>query len=190
MISKDTIVTDEASLVVRRVPLTDQNIGEEIALILEAAAWTADDANEALGLASSQVGSKRSWFVMRNPMEGRQINPSPGSAPVLMIANPKIIEFKGRKVSRRESCFSLPDESFDLRRHSEILVRYQRITQDGRLEAPTKAIFSGLAAQIFQHESSHCRGVLICHVGEKVVSATPAPPVPGAESLAASPLPQ
>jgi peptide deformylase len=175
VISKDTIVKDKTALAVRCEPLTEANIGEEIALINAARAWVADAENGALGLASSQVGSKRAWFVMKNTEQGRQINPTPGSVPILAIANPKIIEFKGATVARRESCFSLPDERFDLRRNTDILVRYQLIGEDGSLTGVKKAIFSGLAAQVLQHEFGHLRGVLICDFGEPVVAQVPVP---------------
>ncbi len=168
MITKDEIVKDKTALSVKREPLTESNIGDEIALIREAEAWVKDPENHALGLASSQVGSSRAWFVMRNPEGGRQIDPPIGNSPILTIANPKILEFKGQKVGRRESCFSLPDESYDLVRNTHILVRYQIVSADGTIGPARKSIFAGLAAQIFQHESGHLRGVLICDIGAKV----------------------
>lgn len=169
MITKDEIVKDKNALSVRREPLTDLNIGDEIPLIREAEAWVRDPDNHALGLASSQVGSSRAWFVMKNPEGGRQIEPTIGNSPTLIIANPKILEFKGQKVARRESCFSLPDESYDLIRNTHILVRYQIVNVvDGTMGPTQKAIFAGLSAQIFQHESGHLRGVLICDIGRRV----------------------
>lgn len=167
MITRESIVQDKAALEGHGEPLTEDSLPEEMPLIEEAAAWVLEPENNALGLAARQLGSKRSWFVMKNPDQGRQMNPSPGIQKVLIVANPKILEFKGQSVWRVESCFSMPGESWRIRRNSDILVRFQ-LVENGSLGKKQRSIFSGLSAQVFQHESSHCRGTLISHVGEPV----------------------
>lgn len=164
---KDYIVTDKQLLSERCCHITEENIIKEIQLINETKKWVLDKQNNALGLASVQVGSKLSWFVMLNPNSGNQTNPIVSNDQAIVIANPKIIEYKGQKVYRVEGCLSLPQESYSLYRFSDILVRYQLISEDGKLSKPKKSIFSGLAAQIFQHEESHIRGVLIENIGKK-----------------------
>lgn len=170
---KNLIVTDKDKLSQKCTYLNEDNIIKEIELINEAKKWVSDKKNNALGLASTQVGSSLCWFVMLNPNNGSQTNPIVSQETVIAIANPKIIEYKGQKVHRTEGCFSLPNESYSLYRFSDILARYQLIDKDGKMSKPKKSIFSGLAAQIFQHEENHVRGVLIENLGKKITFDTP-----------------
>lgn len=166
---KELIVTDKQALSERCLPINEDNISKEIKLINEAKNWILNKENNALGLASTQVGSKLGWFVMLNPNGGSQTNPIVSKDQAIAIANPKILEFKGQKVYRSEGCFSLPKESYSLYRFSDILARYQLIDENGKISKPKKSIFSGLAAQIFQHEENHIRGVLIENIGKKII---------------------
>lgn len=165
---KESIVTDKQALSQRCSLVNEENIFQEIGLINEAKKWILNKENKALGLASTQVGSKLSWFVMLNPNNGNQTNPVVSREASIAIANPKILEYKGQKVSRLEGCFSIPGQSYLLYRFSDVLVRYQLIAEDGKLSKPKKSIFSGLAAQVFQHEENHVRGVLVENLGKKI----------------------
>lgn len=165
---KESIVTDKQALLQRCSPVNEENILKEIELINEAKKWVSNKENNALGLASTQVGSNLSWFVMINPNGGSQANPIVSRETTIAIANPKILEYKGQKIHRSEGCFSLPGESYALYRFSDILVRYQLINEDGKISDPKRSIFSGLAAQVFQHEENHVRGVLIDNLGKKI----------------------
>lgn len=165
---KELIVTNKQALSERCSPVNEENISKEIELINEAKKWILNKENNALGLASTQVGSKLSWFVMLNPNNGSQTNPIVSRETAIVIANPKILEYKGQKIKRTEGCFSLPGESYFLYRFSDVLVRYQLVNESGKLSEPKKSIFSGLAAQVFQHEENHVRGVLVENLGKKI----------------------
>lgn len=73
---------------------------------------------------------------------------------VLLMYNPVIVDRKD-PYQTRESCLSL-DGSRPATRYKTITVTYQ-----DRDWKPRKQTFSGLTAQIIQHETDHLAGILI-----------------------------
>jgi peptide deformylase len=95
-----------------------------------------------LGLAANQVGVSLRVCVLYDHS---------------VMVNPRIIRFIGHRVKVKEGCLSLPGQFFRVERCSEIEVGFQDAT--GHMHTET---WSGLDAQIIQHELDHLNGRLIC----------------------------
>jgi peptide deformylase len=93
-----------------------------------------------LGLAAPQVGYDLRIFVIG---ESTYINP--------------IIISGSRKIWSEESCLSLPNQKYKVRRYEKISVAYYNLFG----EIINDKIFNGLESIIFQHEFDHLKGILI-----------------------------
>lgn len=98
---------------------------------------------EGVGLASTQVGLDRSFFVAKKG-EG-----------FISVINPKIISAGKRTKKYFEGCLSVPNMWGEVRRATNIRVSYQN-TEGKTIIAPLK----GIPAWIFQHEIDHLNGIL------------------------------
>ena len=98
-----------------------------------------------VGLAASQVGIDKQIFILKDPKKNNYS----------VFINPKIIKLsrEGRLMS--EGCLSVRDYWGKVKRAAKVLV----VSFDGKGDKFEKN-FSGLAAQIFQHEVDHLNGVL------------------------------
>ena len=101
----------------------------------------------ALGLACNQVEYKgilfdKMAFAMR--MKDR----------IELIINPKITSVFGFKIQQKEGCLSWPNKTILAGRYTGIKVSYCDLFGN---EYNTK--FTGLYAQIFQHEMDHLNGI-------------------------------
>lgn len=105
---------------------------------------------EGVGLASTQVGLRESFFVAKNAKHKKQ-----EKAPFIMILNPKITWSSKRMKRYFEGCLSIPNIWGQLNRHYSIKVIYQ--DQSGKL---IKTTLKGVLAWIFQHEIDHLNGIL------------------------------
>jgi peptide deformylase len=106
-------------------------------------------ASSGVGLAAPQVGiSTRVIVVDANINEDDDY-------PVLMLANPEIIEAEG-SVEFEEGCLSVPEFTTLIKRPSEVTVR--AMDRDGK-EITIEA--DGLLAIVLQHEIDHLEGKLI-----------------------------
>jgi peptide deformylase len=108
-------------------------------------------AADGVGLASTQVGDDRSFFIFRCPdADGRVL--------VGAICNPVVELPTGRDrhlVSEEEGCLSLPGAYAPLARPDWAVCRGQ--DQDGR---PLEIVGSGLLARCLQHETDHLGGTV------------------------------
>lgn len=93
------------------------------------------------GLAANQFGYNVRVFAMRRPNRNS----------FMYFINPIILK-KDRPQSKVEHCLSHPGEAMNV-------CRYKNITVDSDNHGVMK--FSGIEAQIFQHEMDHLEGVLI-----------------------------
>lgn len=98
---------------------------------------------EGVGLASTQVGLKESFFVAKNNNK------------FMMVINPKILSSSKKTKSYFEGCLSIPTMWGEVNRHTSIKVSYL----DEKGQAITQAL-SGVLAWIFQHEIDHLNGIL------------------------------
>lgn len=96
-----------------------------------------------LGLAAVQIGEhKRAVVVLINDK-------------FELFINPVIVGFNHETYEATEGCLSL-EGTRTVRRYKTIIVLYK--TRNGKIK---KMFYSGLTAQILQHEIDHCNGVLI-----------------------------
>ena len=101
------------------------------------------DRKNAYGIAAIQMGIRFSLFILREDME--------------VFCNPEITKTFGDPYFVEEGCLSLEEgRLYHVERYPSILLKYQR--KNGK-EVIRR--FSGLKAQILQHETEHCLGKLI-----------------------------
>lgn len=114
-----------------------------------------------LGLAANQVGLRENFFFVSNKV--RLLPNYPGA---LLVINPTWeVHRDGRQyTAEREGCLSLPRRLFDVERYSKITATWDD-TSGSRVKPRT---LSGLAAQVFQHECDHLKGVLLTDVGVEI----------------------
>lgn len=106
-------------------------------------------ANNGVGLAAPQVGVSRRLFVADCSLD---TDPQPQ----LVFINPRIVRRIGACVSR-EGCLSFPEVYTDVRRYSEITVRFMDLKGKTReMTVPGGT----LLCRCIQHELDHLEGVL------------------------------
>ena len=163
-ISRDTILTVERHASFLRVPSRDIDMDYDehfnnVARFAEKARkFVADPENSALGLASNQVGSKYSWFVMKMSNDI-----------VRIIFNPKIYGRSGHK-QHEEGCFSEPECDERVKRSRSISASFWEVYfVDGKVSMlHCDEDLEGRDAQVFQHEYDHLKGRLIADKKKKV----------------------
>lgn len=101
-----------------------------------------------IGLSAPQVGDQRRIIVCDVARDRDEPRP-------IQMANPQIIWSSEEIYPAEEGCLSLPDHYAEVRRPSEVKVRY--LDQDGN-EQELKA--DGLLAACVQHEMDHLDGIL------------------------------
>lgn len=99
--------------------------------------------HECDGMAANMIGCQKRIIVMK---EGTKL--------VLMI-NPVILKTSGKRYTTKEECLCL-NGFRETKRFEHIKVQYQDIHFKINIHS-----FSGLSAQIIQHEIDHCNGIII-----------------------------
>lgn len=99
--------------------------------------------NNCLGLACVQIGVPKKLIVVRN---GDKFIP---------FINPMIVQKSNQTYKSTERCLSLDGER-ETKRHKGIKVVYTNRNNKTKCES-----FTGLIAQIIQHEVDHLNGILI-----------------------------
>jgi len=83
----------------------------------------------------------------------------------VVVCNPRITRHTNQIISRKEGCLSFPYEPVIMvGRYNKCEVEYYEFI-DGGLRGPIVSNFSGLDAEIFQHEISHMNGHYIYEDG-------------------------
>jgi peptide deformylase len=72
-----------------------------------------------------------------------------------VMINPEIVSHSGEYVAR-EVCIAIGGKAHKCRRYKTVKVEYQDLSMNS-----CSRTFTGLTAQIIQHEIDHCNGVLI-----------------------------
>ena len=116
--------------------------------------------HDGLGLAAPQIGEPYRLFVMRTP--ARVVGGRAGrkrysrTKRYHACINPRIKKFSEEQNVYAESCLSIPDQQF--------LVRRKHAVQTAFTNADNEIVhrnLEGLPAVVFQHELDHLDGVLI-----------------------------
>lgn len=120
--------------------------------------WETMYESNGVGLAAPQVGKSLNLFVVdATPME----DPNYSEFKKVFI-NAEIIEEFGEKWEYEEGCLSIPTIRDNVKRYSDIVVRYwdENFVQ-------YEEEFKGMPARVIQHEYDHINGVLfVDHLSE------------------------
>ncbi|MCX7986536.1 MAG: peptide deformylase [Bacteroidales bacterium] len=111
-------------------------------------------ASDGIGLAAPQIGlSIRLFVIDASPMadEDPQLNDFRK-----VFINAEIIETWGDEVIYNEGCLSLPGIREDIKRHSNIRIRY---VDENFI--PHEEVYDGFRARVIQHEYDHIEGILL-----------------------------
>ena len=100
-----------------------------------------------VGMAANMIGFKKCIIAFRD-----ESTPSPTYT---VMFNPQIIDHSGA-YETEEGCLSLLGGPRKCQRYRTIRVQFQ----DEKMKVRTK-IYHGWTAQIIQHETDHCNGILI-----------------------------
>ena len=85
-----------------------------------------------------------------------------------IIINPEIVNHTKVPVERKEGCISFPNNlPIKVMRFNKIQVKFSTITKGGKISEPVTKDFSGILAEIYQHESQHFEGKYIFKYDEK-----------------------
>lgn len=105
----------------------------------------------AAGVAANQIGSPLRMMIVRHEIEGPMI-----------LANPKIVDRKGRQLGW-EGCLSLPDELFFVERPRSVVVEALDVVGD-----PVRLRASDFFARLLSHEIDHLDGRLVDGLAKEV----------------------
>ena len=138
-------------------PTTDltraEILSEEIQTLIKDMIDTCLDTG-GLGLAANQVGIGKSLIIYRRP----------GTTDFGVLINPAFVKGIGSLHSKGESCLSLPEQYFNVKRFKQIVVK--ALDRDGEVKiAATK---SKNLAKIIQHELDHLSGLTLIDTGKKI----------------------
>lgn len=122
--------------------LKPEEINDELRKVLDDMVKTMRLAN-GVGLASTQVGIDRRYFVM-------EIDET-----VKKCINPEILEILDKNVSVDEGCLSIPGIFKKVSRPDKIKVKYLNEYGEEVIEE-----MQGLWAKAFQHETDHINGMM------------------------------
>lgn len=131
-------------------------IHDPIFLARPSADATPDDAQVAVDLIDTITANREKCVGMAANMigVGKRIIVFDNNGTYSVMFNPEIIVRKGR-YETEEGCLSLSGIRKTVR-YSEIKVQYQNEDFKPRVRS-----FKGFTAQIIQHETDHCNGILI-----------------------------
>ena len=97
-----------------------------------------------VGMAANMIGEPKNIIAILPP----------GTAAPIVMLNPRILARAGA-YETQEGCLSLPGER-TVTRYRSVTVRWLDLSMK-----PQKRSFEGYIAQIIQHETDHCAGILI-----------------------------
>lgn len=100
-----------------------------------------------VGMAANMIGVKKCIIAFLDES---------GKLPTYTIMlNPEIIKKNGA-YNTKEGCLSLLGDPRSCKRYKSIKVKYQTLDMQTRIKT-----YTGWTAQIIQHETDHCNGILI-----------------------------
>jgi len=103
--------------------------------------------SDGIGLAAPQVGISKRLLVIDVAPVDKEYGP-------MIFVNPVILESSGEAILE-EGCLSIPGIREEVTRAEEILLKYQTVTGEEKVEK-----YTGWMARVLQHEIDHLEGVL------------------------------
>ena len=132
--------------ILRQISQPVDEINDGVRQLLDDMAATMYDA-PGIGLAAPQINVSQRLVVVDCGKDD--------TAELYKMVNPEIISLSEERAVLEEGCLSIPDQTAEVERPAEVLVRYY----DENGEARTLAA-DGLLAACIQHEIDHLNGVL------------------------------
>ena len=121
-------------------------------LSLKIAALGPNAKDNAVGFAANQLRVSAHCFLAKiSTREGTTLP----VAQWKFFANCEIID-RGDIYMAKEECLSIPNETFNVERYNIIVIEYM-----DRKGNHNKETYTDIDAQIIQHETDHCNGILI-----------------------------
>jgi peptide deformylase len=117
------------------------------------------------GLAAPQIGE--SWEAIVVEVRKTDVFPDRPQSPLIMMANPRIIETCSEIEDGWEGCFSVPGIMGKVPRHRHIRVQY--LSPDG---THCEEDYSGYVARVIQHEVDHLNAIEFVERMETMESLT------------------
>lgn len=118
-------------------------LAEDISTAYDLRDTLAANKERCVGMAANMIGVKKRIICFDNDGE------------YMIMLNPEIIK-QSDPYSAEEGCLSLLGGPRKCTRYKKIKVRYQNENMQVRIKT-----FSDFTAQIIQHETDHCNGILI-----------------------------
>jgi len=133
--------------ILRQTSQQVSDFGDEFQKFIDELVETLKDNPISIGLSAPQVGKLIRVSVI-NLNEGKK-------EPTLIIVNPKIISWSGKKDKKKESCMSLPHYRGEVERRKKVELSFQ-----DRYGIWHQENFEGFIAHVVGHEIDHLDGIL------------------------------
>ena len=133
--------------IVRQTSQRVSDFGDDFQKFVNELVDTLKDSPIAIGLSAPQVGKLVRVSVI-NLNEGKK-------EPTLIIVNPQVISWSGKKDKKKESCMSLPHYRGEVERRKKVTLVFQ-----DRYGVQHQEIFEGFLAHVIGHEIDHLDGIL------------------------------
>ena len=139
------------------------DFGEELQQLVDNLVDTMSHHDIAVGLSAPQIGiHKRVAVVALDKLDEES------EEPALVLVNPEILSFTGKKDTKRESCMSLPHYGGDVLRRTKMELNYSD------REGNRKVLHAeGFLARVIAHEVDHLDGILFVDRMEEGVELVP-----------------
>lgn len=133
--------------VVRQISKEVVDFGNEFQKFIDDLVDTLKANRIAIGLAASQVGKLLRVSAINLNEEKKE--------PTLIIVNPKVTSWSGKKDKKKESCMSLPHYRGEVERRQKATLFFQ-----DRYGVQHQESFEGFPAHVIGHEVDHLDGIL------------------------------
>lgn len=115
--------------------------------------------NNGIGLAAPQIGLPLKMFVAFD-VDNKEWN---------LFLNPKYESVDQEQYEVEEVCLTYGQENkYRVNRYTKIIATWDVLDTDEQMLIEKRREITGLAAQVFQHETDHCYGKTIATIGQKV----------------------
>ena len=133
--------------IVRQTSQQVSDFGDDFQKFVDELIDTLKDSPISIGLSAPQVGRLVRVSVI-NLSEGKK-------EPTLIIVNPQVISWSGKKDKKKESCMSLPHYRGEVEQRKKVTLAFQ-----DREGIQHQEIFEGFLAHVIGHEVDHLDGIL------------------------------
>ncbi|MCK5590516.1 MAG: peptide deformylase [Candidatus Pacebacteria bacterium] len=133
--------------IIRQISQQVSDFGADFQKFIDELVDTLKDSPISIGLSAPQVGKLVRVSVI-NLNEGKK-------EPTLIIINPQVISWSGKKDKKKESCMSLPHYRGEVERRKKVTLAFQ-----DRYGTQHQEIFEGFLAHVIGHEVDHLDGIL------------------------------